>query len=610
MNIVKTLRTLTLVLIITLPLLAAPPPQSASAATWAEQTLSRMSLREKVGQMFIPYVYGQSAYDTSSWAVSQNRKLYGVSNAAQLIQKYHVGGIIYFTWTGNMNNPRQIATLSNGIQHAALVQRVPVPLLISTDQEQGIIYRLPPPVTAFPSNMAIGATRHTTYAYTAAHITGQEMRALGLNQNFAPDADVNVNPKNPVIGVRSFGSYSPMVSSMVAQQVQGLQSAGVAATAKHFPGHGDTDVDSHTGLPVIHHTLRQINTIDLPPFRAAIAAHADCIMTAHIVVPALDSSGRPATLSKRILTGLLRDRLGFRGVIVTDSLQMAGVRQMFPDSEVPIQAINAGADMMLMPPNLGLAISSVVNAVNDGRISRQRINQSVLRILTLKAKLGLPKHPYVDPDAIPGTVGTRAHATASANIANHSITLVRNAHGILPLPRGSGWNVLVTGWGVQTTTRITQGLDARGLRAHRLWTGANPSSTQIAEAVSAARRNRVVIVTTQNVEYDSGQQRLVRALISTGRPVVVASVEHPYDIAYFPSATAYLATYGYDTPSVLALVRVLTGNVNPSGKLPVRIPALGGGTLYPYGHGIRYPEATGAALAGADGAVHLGLERA
>lgn len=569
---------------------AAPSGAASSASGWAQATLRRMTLREKVGQMFVASVYGQGAYDTSPAMVAANRRLYGVDNAARLIARYHVGGIILFSWANNMNSVDQVARMSNGIQHAGRSQRVPVPLLISTDQEQGIIYRLPPPTTAFPGSMPLGAGRNPANAWRAAYVTGQEMRAMGLNQDMAPDADVNVNPQNPIIGVRSFGSYPPMVSSLTEAQVRGFQHAGVAATAKHFPGHGDTDTDSHTGLPVIHHTRAQLKSIDLPPFRAAISSGVDAIMTAHIVVPALDASGRPATLSRPILTGVLRRQLGFRGVIITDSLSMAGVRQMFSDRRVPVEAIKAGADLMLMPPDLRLAIDSVMTAVYSGEISRARIDQSVLRILQLKAKLDLHRHPYVDRGVLGGIVGTRAHRRIADGIANRSITLVKNSTGRLPLKSVSGKRVLVTGWGVQTTAAVARQMSARGVRTYRLWTGAQPSSSLIDQAVRLARQRDLVVVTTQNVASDRGQRALVKALVATRTPVVVVAVWNPYDIAYFPGVRTYVATYGYSAVSLRALARVLFGEVNSRGKLPVRIPVSGRptATLYRYGYGLSY----------------------
>jgi beta-N-acetylhexosaminidase len=308
---------------------AAPSGGSGRDEAFIRKIIKGMTLEEKVGQMFMTYAYGQSADDPDPAMVAANQDAYGLDNFEQLIDEYHLGGIIYFAWSNNVNNPVQIAGLSNGIQDSALSQPSGVPLLVSTDQEQGVVARVGPPATQFPGNMALGAARGASNARTAAEITGRELRAIGINENFAPVADVNVNAQNPVIGVRSFGSDPALVSKLSAAQVKGYQYQGVSSTAKHFPGHGDTNVDSHTGLPVISHTREELETIDLPPFQAAIDRDIDSIMTAHIVVPALDDSGRPATLSKPILTGLLRKQMDFDGLIVTDALTMEGVREMF-----------------------------------------------------------------------------------------------------------------------------------------------------------------------------------------------------------------------------------------------------------------------------------------
>ena len=232
--------------------------------------LARMSLEEKVGQMFVTYAYGDTIEDSDPAMIAANRRDHGVDTGRALIEKYNLGGIIYFAWSNNVNNPQQIANLSNEVQEVATNHGAKVPALISTDQEQGIVVRVGPPATQFPGNMALGAARQASYAEQAAAITGRELRAIGINQNYAPVADVNVNPANPVIGVRSFSSDPGLVSTLTGAQVDGYQSENVASTSKHFPGHGDTDVDSHTGLPIIHHSRAELDAIDLPPFRRAI----------------------------------------------------------------------------------------------------------------------------------------------------------------------------------------------------------------------------------------------------------------------------------------------------------------------------------------------------
>jgi beta-N-acetylhexosaminidase len=553
--------------------------------------IRQMTLQEKVGQMFVPYVYGETADTMNPGDVAANRKIYGVDNAAQLIEKYRPGGIIYFAWSNNLKDPRQISHLSNDIQRAAMEERPEIPLLISTDQEQGVVVRVDEPATQFPGSMALGATRDEQLARTAAAITGQELRAVGINQDFAPVADVNVNAQNPVIGVRSFGSDTGLVSGMVGAQVEGYQGAeGVAATAKHFPGHGDTSVDSHTGLPVINHSREELERIDLPPFKAAIDAGVDAIMTAHIVVPALDNSGRPATLSKPILTGLLREEMGYDGLIVTDALTMEGVRQQFGDDRVPVEAIKAGADMMLMPPDMDLAYNAVLDAVRGGEIPRKRIDRSVYRILEVKHERGLFEDPYADEEAVDATVGTPANLAAANAITEKTITLVKNDAGALPLAADSGKEALVTGWGVTTTGDLAAGMQGRGVPSEAFETGLNPDDEKVSAAVSRAESKDLVVVTTNKAWTYAGQQKLVKALLDTGKLVVVAAVRDPYDIAHFDAADTYLATYSYRPVSTKALVRVLFDEVDPGGRLPVDIPTADDPqkVLYPYGHGLSY----------------------
>jgi beta-N-acetylhexosaminidase len=548
--------------------------------------IDRMSLEQKVGQMFMTYAYGTEV----DQADPRNQSTYGVDSFRQLIERYHLGGIIYFAWSDNVQNPRQIARLSNGIQQVATSSGAEIPSLVSTDQEQGVVVRVTEPATQFPGNMALGAARDPRLAKSAAEITGEELRAMGINQNFAPVADVNVNPENPVIGVRSFSSNPDLVSSLTEAQVRGYQREDVASTAKHFPGHGDTNVDSHTGLPVIDHTREELDRIDLPPFEAAIDAGVESIMTAHIVVPALDDSGRPATLSRPILTDLLRRQLDFDGVVVTDALTMEGVREMFGDDRVPVEAIKAGADILLMPPDLDLAYRSVLEAVRSGEISERRIDQSVYRVLRLKERLGLFKQPFVKEHRVDKVVGNSRHLETADEVTERTVTLVENDAGTLPLAAGTGQRALVTGWGVSTTATLGAQVRERGLSAEVRETGATPSGMAIAGARAAADGNDLVIVVTNRAWSSPAQQRLVAELVASGKPVIVAAVRDPYDIAHLPSADTYVATYSYAGVSVRALAKTLFGEVNPRGRLPVDIPAAGdpGTILYPFGHGLGY----------------------
>ncbi|QIM23244.1 glycoside hydrolase family 3 protein [Phycicoccus sp. HDW14] len=561
---------------------------------WVTATLARMTLREKVGQLFVQQVYG----DTATTARTENTALYGVATPAEVVQKYALGGVIYFAWTDSVKDPDQITALSNGLQKAALTRRTKarIPLTVGIDQEQGVVTRIGPPATQFPGSMALGAGRSTKDARSAAAITGQELRAMGVTTNFAPDADTNVNPLNPVIGTRSFSSDPTLAAQMVAAQVTGYQrDGGVMSAAKHFPGHGDTATDSHVAFPVITHTREQWESIDAPPFRAAIEAGIDMVMTAHLSFPALDDSGDPATLSRPILTGLLREELGFEGVIITDSLEMQGVRDTYGDEEVAVRALAAGADQLLMSPALPKAFEAVVAAVESGRISRRDLDAKVRRVLTLKAERGVVQRPWSDPRHVDRVVGTAAHLAVADAVSNRTTTLVRNDDGVLPM-RTAGKNLLVTGYGDTTTKTLADGLTAQGARTTVLTTGAAPTDAQVAAAVAAAAGRDAVVVTTMKAwdttvtDKKAGQQKLVAALRATGVPVVVVATRDPYDIAYLGDTETYLATYSYSPVALQAAARVIAGAVQPTGKLPVDIPAAGdpATVLYPFGFGLRY----------------------
>ena len=299
-----------------------------------------------------------------------------------------------------------------------------------------------------------------------------------MTQDYAPDSDVNINPNNPVIGIRSIGGDPRLVSTLAAAQVKGFHAGGVSAVAKHFPGHGDTGVDSHFGLPEVTHTLEQIHQIDLPPFRADIAAGVDTIMTAHVVMPAIDP-GVPATMSHKILTGLLRDELGFDGLIVTDALDMAGATATYPPNVAPVRAVLAGADQLLVAPQMDTAYGAVLAAVRSGEISKQRLDESVYRILLHKFKRGLFTDSTVDVAAAPQIMGAPQHRAYAQAITDRTTTLVKNDAGLLPL-KGAPRKVLVAGWGVGTTQAMAASLAARGATTEVRESGTTPSDTAVA----------------------------------------------------------------------------------------------------------------------------------
>ncbi|WP_372478015.1 glycoside hydrolase family 3 protein [Streptomyces barringtoniae] len=579
-------------------------PTAARAATPGDDRrlralVSRMTLQEKVGQLFVMRVYGHSATAPDQADIDANLKEIGVRTAAELIARYRVGGIIYFTWAHNTRDPHQIAGLSDGIQKASLDQPRGLPVLIATDQEHGAVCRVGKPATLFPGAMALGAAGSRADAHTLGRISGAELRAMGINQDYSPDADVNVNPANPVIGVRSFGADPDAVAALVAAEVKGYQASRVAATAKHFPGHGDTATDSHTGFPVITHSRELWEKLDAVPFRAAVAAGIDCIMTAHIQFPALDDSGDPATLSHPILSGILRGELGYDGVVITDSLGMEGVRTKYGDDRVPVLALKAGVDQLLNPPSLDVAWNAVLKAVQDGELTEARLDESILRILRLKARLGLFDDTRGGrPGGVDRTVGTEAHLAAADRIAERTTTLLVNEDHTLPFSPRTEPRLLVVGADPASpsgtdgppTGVLAAALTGLGFTATALSTGTAPSAAAIAQAVKAAQDADAVVVATYNVTAGSAQRTLVQQLLSTGRPLAALAVRNPYDVAQFPSVRACLASYGWTDVEVRAAAKVIAGHVAPRGRLPVPVQRADDPTqvLYPIGHGLTY----------------------
>jgi beta-N-acetylhexosaminidase len=586
-------------------------PRRCGKHGWIVNRIQGMTLEEKVGQLFVANVYGESAGTTNPADVAANHAMYGpqISNAVDLVDRYRLGGVVYFRWTNNLNEPSQIARLSNGIQRAALDQPARIPMLIATDQEHGVVSRVWGPATEFPGSMALGATRRPRDALAAAGVTAEELAALGINQNYAPVADVNVNPLNPVIGVRSFGERPRLVSRLTAAAVRGTQRVGVSATLKHFPGHGDTVTDSHTGVPWIFHTKKRWAKTDAPPFRAGIAAGVDMVMTAHVVMPELQSDCDvatqqgcdPATLDREIMTGLLRQELGYDGVVVTDALNMAGVREKYGDDRVPVLALKAGADMPMMidtptdTVSLEVAYDAVLEAVRSGELSEKRIDRSVARVLELKLRRGLFAHPFVDARKAPRRLGTRGHLAAAARVGDHSVTLVKNDAGLLPLTGGQ--KVLVTGYrlvssstNAQPAAHLATALGRHGVTTDLFETGSTPDAATIDAAVSRATASDVIVVATANASGSVAQRDLVAALIGTGKPVVLVATRNPYDIAQLTQASTYLASYSWARPAMQAVARVLRGRIKPAGRLPVRVPAADdpSTTLYRYGHGLSH----------------------
>ena len=544
-----------------------------SRRTRSEIRLQTMTLAEKIGQLFQIRIDGDT--------LDQSER--------DIILQKHVGGIVYFQYNGNIDDPVRTAQMSNDIQACAIgAGGAGVPILISMDQEGGRVTRITGG-TDFPGNMGLGAARSPSTAYLAGSVIGSEIRAIGGQMDLAPVLDVNNNPLNPVIGVRSFGERASLASELGIAYTHGLQSAGVIATGKHFPGHGDTAVDSHTGLPIVTYDFATLDNVHGKPFRDAIAAGLDAIMSAHIVVTCLDPD-RPATLSPAVMTGYLRGNLGFDGVIMTDSMGMAGITAGYTVEQATVMAIQAGVDLLSLPPDLNRAIAAVQAAVQSGDITQARIDQSVARILALKYRAGLFDNPYVDPQAADDIVGCAAHWAAELSAARAAVTLVKNQSGFLPLNLTSGQKILlVTVQASETTTdaatRFASYITQKHSNVQSLALAVNPTSSQRATVKTAAASAYVVVIGTSRAQLstNAGQATLVNELLAMGKPVVVVGLREPYELASFPGVNAYLAAYNYRNCGFQAAADALFGDINPSGLLPVTVPG-----LYSYGYGLSY----------------------
>lgn len=567
----------------------SPAPVPPTSAAPVDAMLQQMTEREKVCQLFVVLGYGANATSASPAQRAVNQAYLGAPTIADAIGQCPVGGLIYLARntldpaheavaTDNLRDPAQISSLSDSAQTAATSTAHGIPLLIAADQEEGLVTRIRDPLTTFSGNMALGADGNPDDAERASRASAEEIRALGINTNFAPVADVNINPSNPVIGVRSFGADPQAVAQLTAASVRGLQSSGVAATAKHFPGHGDTSVDSHFGLPVIAHDRDTFEATDLPPFRAAIAANTDLVMVGHIAAPRLDPSGTPATLSAPIVTGVLRQELGYDGVVVTDSLWMQPVRAKYSDGEVAVQALQAGDDLLLSPPNLSASVDSILAAVHDGRLDQSRIDQSVRRILVLKSKLGLlsgPPSASADADRF---VGRPANRELANHIALNSATVVEANCRTFPLTKDRG--AVVVGSDASATGQLAGDLRDRGFSVTALGGGSGQSAI-----VGAAQKAGAAIVVAHEVHAGDDQQALVAALVARGVPTLVVGTGAPYDAGVLPSVDGYVAVYDPGPAAMLAAAQVLSGQAEGGGHLPAAVPAAGG-PGFPLGTGL------------------------
>jgi beta-N-acetylhexosaminidase len=572
---------------------------------WARQTLKKMSLEQKVGQMFMIWSRAQFLNVNSPEYIGLR----------DTMRKYHIGGfgltVEYIDGFLYKNEPLEAAMITNQLQKDS-----EFPLLFAADFERGLGMRLNE-VTGFPHAMAFGAAGNVEFARESGRITAAEARAIGVQWNWFPDVDVNSNPDNPVINTRSFGEDPKLVGKMAAAYIEGAHEYGMLTTAKHFPGHGDTDVDSHLAVPVITADRARLDKVELPPFEAAIKAGVDAVLVAHVSVPALDPDPkRVASVSPPIVTGLLKDQLGFHGLVVTDALQMAGLMKLFSQEgaaasgQAAIAAVKAGNDMLLIPADIDAAYNGVLRAVRSGEIPQSRIDQSVLKILRAKASVGLNKGRLVDINAVSQIVAKPQSLRAAQRIADNAVTLVRDNRQVLPLqynPRGTNQPALT----YQSTG------DERGRELVLIFSDDSRSDAgrlldeevrsripsarvmyidprtadglkmPVMSAVEAAQKIIVAIYEVpvsgkvvqgvpgngNSVMVQSAPAALLQSVLqAAAAKTAVVAMGTPYIASQFPEIQTYLCTFSNMKVSEISAVKAMFGEIPMTGHLPVTIP--------------------------------------
>jgi beta-N-acetylhexosaminidase len=565
------------------PAPVSTPRLVAPDAGWVGRTLRKMTLEEKVGQMVACRFTGDF----------HNADSATIRELESLVSGSGIGGLILFAPAG----VTETAELANAFQKLAKV-----PLLMASDFERGAANRVTGP-TLFPPFMALGAAGSEDLAYAMGRITALEGRAMGIHMTYAPVVDVNINPENPIINTRSIGADPALVGRLANAFIRGVQDNGMIATAKHFPGHGDTSQDSHSLMPTITAGLERLEKVELYPFKAAVEAGVKAVMTAHLAVPALDPTpGLPATLSAPILTGLLREKMGFRGLIVTDALGMGGVTSAFSTEEVSLRAVLAGVDMLLLPPEPAKVIAYLAAAVRDGRIPVARIDASARRILEAKATLGLDRDRFVKVDELRRRVAPKAYLDQAARTLEGSTTLVKNDGGVLPLAVPPEELVVISlssdlgdyfaGQAFVTAMR------SRFPQAAAFYADADTGQDRLDEAFGKAASAETVVLALfsrlsdgkGSVDLEPRHVDLIRRLVELpdGPKVVAVSFASPYFLRHFPGVDAYMCLYKNTPETQSVAARALAGEMDVSGKLPVSIP-----DLYPVGHGLELKKKIG-----------------
>lgn len=552
------------------PQVERPAGSPADRVSWL---MEHMSVEQKVGQLLLVYFEGP--------ALSPE--------LGTLLLDCHAGGILLFSAAGNIASVEQVADLITQAQQEAVGQPGGVPLFVAVDQEGGAVARLRDGVAVVPSQMAVAAGGSVEKASALYRINAQQLVAMGINMNLAPVLDVNTNPANPVIGTRSFGSDPAQVAAYGRAAIEAIQATGVVATAKHFPGHGDTAIDSHIGLPVVEHGRERLEAVELVPFRAAIAANVDAIMTAHLLVPAIDDDPtRPATLSPKVLIELLRGELGYQGLIVSDALGMGALAQHYTLPDAAVLAVQAGVDVLTFGDG-GVSWAQdevavyqrLLEAVSTGEISAQRLDDAVRRILTTKDRRGILDWSHT-PEALGDAVGNAGQSALAAMAYDDSITLLRDDADLVPVAASDRLLVLTR----QNPTVWSVALADHPGEVRVLYMPADPSTEYIAQAVTAAATADKVILATYAANSHPALAQLIQALAA--HPRIVISLSGPYDLQTLAASdpatdprSSLLVAYDSTEGSVRALSRALDGAITPQGRLPVEVDG-----LYPLGAGL------------------------
>jgi beta-N-acetylhexosaminidase len=549
------------------------PSLSSGDPGWVARTLKKMTVEEKVGQLITPR-FPAAFLSADSDALEEYESL---------VRDRGIGGIIL-----SAGEPYEAAILLNRFQRLAKI-----PLLVSADLESGTGSKIGG-ATLFPPLMSLGAAGSEELAYAMGRVTALEARAVGIHQDYAPVVDVNVNPDNPIINTRSVGEDPEYVGRMAVAFVKGAQENGMIATAKHFPGHGDTALDSHRELPVIPGNRARLDAIEILPFKRVIDAGIQSVMTAHLSVPALDPTpDLPATLSPAVTTGLLRGEMGFRGLIVTDALDMGGITNSFTPEDSALRALMAGADVLLMPPAPVKVIAALAGAVRSGRVPMSRLDESVKRILEAKARLGLHRNRVVDIDALPQKLGTKANLAQAMKIFEGAATLVRNEGDALPLV-GAGKRIAVFALSsdlgdYRAGQAFINAMRKRSPACEAYFADGDTGGEALGEAEARAGGADAIVFALFStlrswkgtVDLEPKHAALVKRAAAGRIPVIVVSFGSPYFLRHFREVDAYLCMYRSTPQTQEIAARALFGEMDIKGRLPVSMPG-----LYPAGHGL------------------------